>query len=133
MSPKAERGGPMRPRKPSGRNPTRGALTERAAPFLSAAGVLAALMASVALAAGLVTVSQRDRQFTPDHLVLSPGTALRILNDDNVTHHVFVDSPEMSFDSGEQPIGATVELHFDKRGSFEVQCAIHPAMLLRVT
>jgi plastocyanin len=93
---------------------------------------MALLAGSAVLAAGLVTVSQRDRQFAPDHVAIGRGSVVRILNDDNVTHHVFIDAPEMSFDSGEQPVGATVELHFDKPGAFDVQCAIHPAMLLRV-
>jgi plastocyanin len=50
-----------------------------------------------------------------------------------VTHHVYVDSPTMKFDSGEQPIGATVDLRFDEKGTFLVRCAIHPTMRLAVT
>lgn len=57
---------------------------------------------------------------------------MHIKNDDKVTHHIFVDSPNMSFDSGEQPVGKTVEVMFDKNGRFAIRCAIHPLMRLLV-
>ncbi len=101
--------------------------------LLLAAGLCCAVSGSAVLAADVFAVSQRDRQFSPDQLRVPRGAVVRILNDDKVTHHVYVDSPEMRFDSGEQPIGTTVELRFDQPGVFDVQCAIHPAMLLEVT
>jgi plastocyanin len=92
-------------------------------------GVLGAL----ALGADqVVQVSQRDRHFNPDAVRIQRGAAIRVLNDDKVTHHLFVESRELKFDSGEQPVGRTVELTFDKSGNFLVQCAIHPTMRLRV-
>jgi plastocyanin len=36
------------------------------------------------------------------------------------------------FDSGEQPIGKTVNIKFDAQGKFPVRCAIHPLMELTV-
>ena len=80
-----------------------------------------------------MTVSQRNRAFAPNQLDIARGTVVHINNDDNVTHHVFVDSPKMKFDSGEQKIGTTVDLHFDEAGTFSVRCAIHPTMRLSVT
>jgi plastocyanin len=85
------------------------------------------------LAADVVTVSQRHRAFAPDRLEIARGTVVHINNDDNVTHHIYVDSPKMKFDSGEQRIDATVDLHFDEAGTFTVRCAIHPTMRLNVT
>ncbi len=96
-------------------------------------------MLAVALNAGPVpagsplTVSQKNRAFAPGALAVAPGAVVHIVNDDDVTHHVYVDSPKMKFDSGEQPIGATVDLRFDERGTFLVRCAIHPTMRLTVT
>jgi len=86
-----------------------------------------------ALAADMLTVSQRDRQFRPASLQITRGEAIRIVNDDKVTHHIYVDAPQMKFDSGEQPVGTTVELRFDQAGNFTVRCAIHPTMRLQVT
>ena len=79
-----------------------------------------------------VVVSQRKRQFWPSHLTIPRGTVLHIKNDDTVTHHVYVNSPKMKFDSGEQPVGRTVDLQFDEKGRFTIRCAIHPIMRLTV-
>lgn len=81
----------------------------------------------------VVRVSQRDRHFRPDVLTVAPGTIVHIVNDDTVTHHVYVKSPVMNFESGEQPVGSAVDLEFDHPGIFNVLCAIHPTMHLQVT
>jgi plastocyanin len=99
---------------------------------------LVAMMALVAisascLAADTATVSQRGRRFTPDTLRVTVGTPVRIENDDRVTHHVYIDQPDMKFDSGEQSVGNEVTLQFDHAGTFAVRCAIHPTMHLDVT
>jgi plastocyanin len=88
---------------------------------------------AAAFAADAFNVSQRNRRFSPDTLEVPRGAVVQIVNDDKVTHHIFVDAPGFSFDSGEQPVGKTVELHFDKPGTYPVRCAIHPTMRLQVT
>lgn len=93
--------------------------------FVLAGGVIAAV-------ADATMVSQFHRQFSPGQLRIARGTTVHIENDDNVTHHVYVDAPDMQFDSGEQPIGKTVDVTFDKVGTFMVLCAIHPTMKLKV-
>ena len=97
-----------------------------------ALAIIITIGVSTVFAANVIMVSQRDRKFSPDRLVVDRGTVVHIVNDDTVTHHVYVDSPGMSFDSGEQPIGTTVDLKFDRAGTFDVLCAIHPTMHLRV-
>jgi plastocyanin len=99
---------------------------------LVAIAVLAAV-STVSLAADTFTVSQRGRKFTPDTLRLTPGSTVTIANDDRVSHHVFIDQPEMKFDSGEQSVDQEVTLRFDRDGRFAVRCAIHPTMHLDVT
>lgn len=98
-----------------------------------AAGLVVTTPPAPAPAGNNTTVSQKDRAFAPGELAVAPGTIVHIVNDDDVTHHVYVDSPQMKFDSGEQPIGATVDLKFDEKGTFLVRCAIHPTMRLTVT
>ena len=88
---------------------------------------------SAAVAADVIVVSQRNRHFSPDHLTIAAGTVVRVMNDDRVTHHIYVDSPGLAFDSGEQPVGKSIELRFDRSGTFLVRCAIHPTMRLDVT
>lgn len=99
---------------------------------LVAMAVLAAVSATC-LAADTATVSQRGRRFTPDTLRVTLGTPVNIENDDRVTHHVYIDQPDMKFDSGEQAVGNAVTLQFDHTGTFAVRCAIHPTMHLDVT
>ncbi len=90
------------------------------------------LACAVALAADAVVVSQRNRHFNPDHLAIAVGTSVRVMNDDRVTHHIYIDSENMRFESGEQPVGKSIDLRFDQAGRFLVRCAIHPTMRLEV-
>ena len=104
--------------------------------FVAAALAIAVFFAAVvslANATAPITVSQRNRHFNPDTLTIAVGGVVHIVNDDRVTHHVYVDSPTMKFDSGEQPVGTTVDLEFDHAGTYHVLCAIHPTMHLLVT
>jgi plastocyanin len=91
------------------------------------------IVAPVVLAADIVVVSQKNRRFNPDQLAVPKGTTVRVMNDDRVTHHLYVDSPELTYDSGEQPVGKSIDLQFDKSGRFTVRCAIHPTMRLEMT
>ena len=95
--------------------------------------VVLVAVSATGLAADTVTVSQRGRKFSPDTLNIAVSTLVRIANDDRVTHHVYVDQPEMKYDSGEQSVGNEVTLRFDRAGRFAVRCAIHPTMRLDVT
>ena len=117
---------------PSGTRKTRTRSVRLSASWLAIVPFLT-LGTPIMLSADTINVSQRDRQFAPATLTIPRGTTVHIMNDDNVTHHVFVDQPNMHFDSGEQPIGTTVDLRFDQTGTFDVQCAIHPTMHLKVT
>jgi cytochrome c peroxidase len=78
------------------------------------------------------TVSQKDRRFTPNAILLKVGEVLRILNDDTRTHNVRVDGQGMSFNSDGQNPGETVTLGFDRSGHYDVICGIHPEMRLSV-
>jgi cytochrome c peroxidase len=95
--------------------------------------VLTVVTSTVCLAADTVTVSQRGRKFTPDTMRVAPGAVVKIANDDRVTHHIYIDQPDMKYDSGEQSVGNEITLKFDKEGRFTVRCAIHPTMRLEVT
>src|SRR5258707_1201185 len=90
-------------------NPPSRAAPERCAPgnramVGRAALVLLTLLTGAAAAADTVTISQRNRKFSPDQVSVARGSVLHVVNDDRVTHHVQVDGPGMAFDSGEQPI-----------------------------
>lgn len=94
--------------------------------------IASAVVVPVTFAEDIYVVSQRNREFWPNELKLKRGAVVHIVNDDRVTHHVFIKNEIMKFDSGEQPVGKTVELIFDKKGRFAIRCAIHPLMRLNI-
>jgi plastocyanin len=79
-------------------------------------------------------VSQVGREFTPGHLDLQRGDTVEIVNDDaDFTHHTYINSESLTFDSGDQAPGRSVDIRFSKPGAFEVLCGVHPKMRLTVT
>jgi len=87
-----------------------------------------------ALAAQTHQVTQKSRAFNPGTIEISRGDSLRILNDDGeLLHHAYVRDGGMTFDSGEQEPGATVQIRFPSTGQYTVRCDIHPRMRLVVT
>ena len=99
-----------------------------------AAGLLAAtLVAGAALAGTTHRVSQKGRAFDPSHLTVARGDTVAIRNDDaGLLHHVYIESDDFNFDSGEQKSGEVVAVTFPTRGTFDVLCGIHPKMRLVV-
>src|SRR5665213_3536726 len=97
--------------------------------------ILAGLLIGLALPAmaNVVEVSQKGRKFQPDTVDLMVGDTLKIHNDDEFLHHVYVKSPDYNFDSEEQPPGKDVTLPpFTHVGEYNVLCGIHPKMKLVV-
>jgi plastocyanin len=105
----------------------------RALLFVASLPVFMGTGAALVAAADSPVVSQAHRRFIPAEMTIKAGTVVHFVNDDNVTHHVYVNSPEMQFDSGEEPVGKAVDVTFVKPGVFTVLCAIHPTMHLKVT
>ncbi|HLG85589.1 MAG TPA: cupredoxin domain-containing protein [Alphaproteobacteria bacterium] len=95
--------------------------------------LIATLLAAVPHAwAGTVEVSQKGRKFLPDSVSIKVGDMVRIRNDDEFLHHIYVTSPDFNFDSEEEPPGNSVDIKFTKAGDFNVLCRIHPKMKLAV-
>ncbi len=99
--------------------------------------VRAALFASLALSAAApraedIEISQQNRRFDPTELEIKRGQRVRVLNDDRFIHHVFFETADAEFDSGDQRPGQSIVLEFPDIGAYEVRCAIHPKMRLKV-
>jgi len=107
-------------------------------PVLYAAAFAAMLpsLAGVSLAFATskeYVVSQMGRAFKPTELNIQRGETVQILNDDgDLLHHVYLESADFKFDSGDQGPGSRTNITFPKVGSFTVLCAIHPKMKLIV-
>lgn len=104
--------------------------------FCLAFGAVGAATGGLALAAiGAPTlhVSQKGRAFQPNAVILQRGASVEIVNDDgDLLHHVYIDSPTFSFDSGDLKPGSKTLVAFTEGGTFAVLCGIHPKMKLTV-
>ena len=75
-------------------------------------------------------VSQKNKTFAPGELTVKKGQKVVFQNDDQVAHNVF--SREAQFNLKVQAPGDRKSVEFDEPGTYEVRCAIHPKMLLKV-
>ena len=97
-----------------------------------AVAVLSAMLATpygTAIAAESV-VSQKGKAFSIKKLKIKVGDSIKFVNDDPFSHNIFSLSPTKSFDLGSYPQGGAKTVVFDKAGTVEVECAIHPDMTL---
>lgn len=99
--------------------------------FCIATAVLA-LAAGAAHAGTEHVVSQKGKAFSQKKLKVKAGDSIKFVNDDPFSHNVFSLSEAKSFDLGTYPQGASKTVSFDKPGSIEVECAIHPDMQMVV-
>jgi plastocyanin len=95
-----------------------------------------AALCAVALAGPLAAaehvVSQKGKAFSVRKLAVKAGDAVKFLNEDPFAHNVFSLSDAKSFDLGSYGQGGAKSVTFDKAGSVEVECAVHPDMRLVV-
>lgn len=80
-----------------------------------------------------VVVSQIDRQFSPTEVTAKVGDTLRFRNDDPYFHNVFSLSDTQYFDLGSFPQGEHRDIVLESPGVIEVECAIHPNMMMKIT
>lgn len=77
-------------------------------------------------------VGQKDKQFTKDKLTVKVGDTVSFKNEDPFSHNVFSLSDAKSFDLGSYPQGEAKSVKFDKPGTVDVECAIHPEMQMKI-
>ncbi len=75
-----------------------------------------------------VTLTQKDRRFDPEVVVIPVGSTVSFPNDDPIFHNVFSLSKVKSFDLGYYPIGQTRMVRFDRAGVVQVYCHLHADM-----
>ena len=98
----------------------------------------AAVLLSVASAtAAEQIVEQKDKAFAVNGvkaatLKVKVGDVVQFKNMDPFFHNVFSLSDAKTFDLGSYPQGQSRSVTFDKAGTVEVECAIHPQMKMTV-
>jgi plastocyanin len=75
-------------------------------------------------------VLQQDKKFSPTKLKIKAGDTVNFKNEDAFFHNVFSLSDVQTFDLGSYPKGQSKPVTFDKPGTIEVECSIHPEMKL---
>lgn len=105
---------------------------------------LMALCCAFGVHAGDVVIEQKDIQFWVGGKALKPGDevhakvgdTLRIVNLDKATHNAFSLSEKFFFDGGAQKPksegGQDITAKIESAGMFDVACAIHPNMTLKL-
>lgn len=93
---------------------------------------LAAVLATTNAAAAEHVVAQKGKAFSTKKLKIKVGDSVKFVNEDPFSHNVFSLSAAKSFDLGSYPQGGAKSVSFDKAGTVEVECAIHPDMTLTV-
>ena len=106
-------------------------------PYRTISAIAAAIAACTAVYAKEVEISQKGKVFLQDKapvkvLKLKTGDIVSFKNDDPFFHNVFSASAAKSFDLGSYPQGQTRKVTFEKEGSVDIECAIHPDMKLKV-
>jgi plastocyanin len=77
-------------------------------------------------------VDQKDKAFSQDKIKVRLGDTIEFKNSDTVVHNVFSNTAGLEFDLRTQQPGKSSTVTFDKPGTCEVRCAIHPKMKLTV-
>jgi plastocyanin len=80
-----------------------------------------------------VVVDQKNKTFIPHSVTLNVGDNLVFKNSDDFAHNAYTDDEANEFDIGMQPPGVVKKVKMKAPGKFDVECAIHPNMLLEVT
>lgn len=93
--------------------------------------VLATMFSSTAFAAEH-EIGQTNKQFTTKELKIKVGDTVRFTNNDPFFHNVFSLSETITFDLGSYPKGEFKKITFEKPGTVEVECAIHPNMIAKI-
>jgi plastocyanin len=93
---------------------------------LGAVGTLAQQAPQQVAAVGEAEIAIQSFQFVPAILTVAPGTAVTWVNKDEEPHNVV--SPDRAFRSKAIDGGEKFTNVFDKPGTFNYICAVHPHM-----
>jgi plastocyanin len=78
---------------------------------------------------GTAAMKQEGKQFIPQTLVVTKGTAVEFPNRDAIFHNVFSMTPDNSFDLGSYRQGESKKVTMSKAGVVTVYCNMHPQMV----
>jgi plastocyanin len=77
-------------------------------------------------------ILQKEMAFSVKEISIKVGDSINFINADIGTHNVYLSSDVFQFDLQAQPPGSSKTVQFTKPGMFELRCAMHPRMKLKV-
>ncbi len=95
--------------------------------------ILLALLVTTGLFSANHVIDQKGKTFIPHSLSVSVGDTITFKNSDPFAHNAYTDDEANEFDIGMQSPGQDAKVTVKGAGTFNVECAIHPNMLLEVT
>ena len=95
--------------------------------------LITSIITSIILFGADHIVDQKDKTFIPHVVNAKVGDTITFKNSDPFAHNAYTDDEENEFDIGMQAPGEDKTIEMKAAGSFNVECAIHPNMLLEVT
>lgn len=95
--------------------------------------ILASLIISSALFGANHLIDQKGKSFIPHEITVAVGDTLTFKNSDPFAHNAYTDDEDNEFDIGMQSPGTDATVTIKAAGTFSIECAIHPNMLLEVT
>jgi plastocyanin len=93
---------------------------------------IAVFTAASAVHAADFEVTQKNKQFSQKSLSVKVGDSVGFKNEDPFVHNIFSLSDTKTFDLGTYPQGQAKKVTFDKPGTVEIECAIHPDMKMTI-
>ena len=95
--------------------------------------ILASLIVTSALFGADHVIDQKGKTFIPHAVTVAVGDTITFKNSDPFAHNAYTDDEANEFDIGMQSPGKPASTKVLAAGTFSVECAIHPNMLLEVT
>jgi plastocyanin len=100
--------------------------------LLRSLAALCAFLAVTIANAAEYQVLQKNKNFSQKTLTVKVGDRISFKNEDPFVHNIFSLSDTKTFDLGSYPKGGSKTVVFDKPGTVEIECAIHPDMKMIV-
>lgn len=94
--------------------------------------IVAIVVTASCLFAANHIIDQKDKTFIPHSINAVVGDTITFKNSDTFAHNAYTDDEGNEFDIGMQKPGNDITVPIKAKGKFNVECAIHPNMLLEV-
>ncbi len=79
------------------------------------------------------TIIQQNKSFVGEkEVTASLGDTINFLNSDPFSHNIFSLSDTQAFDLGSYPKGESRSIQLTKKGTIDIECAIHPQMQMKI-